>query len=245
MPILVLEGADGVGKTTIAQEICELLGPSRSKYFRMPGSTKLAELLRPVLKDKSFSMSLRVMTLLFQAVDEDATAHIEAYDTEANSSWIDDRPLTASGGRAPFLCVVDRCGLSNWVYRMALRTQEGIRAAELASDLARFDHEHGLWRPLRSEVVLLEVDELTRRSRLAASGRSVGVGEDRFDGLTGVVAAYRQLFCGVIGRHGGVSIQQVSGMTSREAALVIMRKTHPNLLSEQQLAASELIKESP
>lgn len=88
----IIEGPDGSGKTTIAKMLAERM---KVPYLRCPGSTKLGEMLRPVLKNEMMILPSEVKTLLFAAVDLDCM------------------------GTSPPNCVLDRSGLSNLVYRKA------------------------------------------------------------------------------------------------------------------------------
>lgn len=138
MTIICIEGPDGVGKTSVAKYLSDQLGAT---YMRAPGHTQLGELLRPTLKDAK-SLSVPVKCLLFQAVDIDV--HLEA------------QRLSEAGQTV----VMDRCGLSDWIYRSAANEQFG-------RELMSFLHLSGLpvFMPKDAHVLVLQrSDELLDRA---------------------------------------------------------------------------------
>lgn len=172
-PIIVLEGPDGSGKTTVAKEVARLLGERgyEVEMVRLPGGTRLGELLRGPLKDAAFDMSPTVKALLFVAVDQAGHEHAER---------------AAAAGKA---VVMDRCALSNLAYRMA----QGEREVELFLQ-EMFGSRMGStlrWWPQGAHIVMLDASDKTLQERVA-KGKDVVA--DRFDGLWKQAAkAYRSL----------------------------------------------------
>jgi thymidylate kinase len=104
---IIIEGPDGSGKTTVAKEVASRLG---APYIRCPGSTKIGEFLRPLLKNCRDADPI-VRALLFAAVDYDAQRDV-------------------------FDAVFDRSGISGLVYRLAANEPE---TTELLRQLIRMD----------------------------------------------------------------------------------------------------------
>ena len=67
--LIVFEGAEGVGKTTQAQLLCEHLERAGVPYtaFREPGGTPLGEEIRRLLLDSPYEVAPRAEALLFMA----------------------------------------------------------------------------------------------------------------------------------------------------------------------------------
>jgi thymidylate kinase len=149
--ICCLEGPDGCGKTSVARELERGWG---AVYLRCPGGTRLGELLRGPLKDPAFELGEEAMALAFAAVDVDCMRRAEN--------------LRLTGLRV----VMDRCGVSNLAYRIAMRQAEGADICKVLEGWAR--------QPSWSQVVFLEADDSTLDARIAARGGEV---PDRFDSL--------------------------------------------------------------
>lgn len=67
---IVFEGPDGAGKTTLAKWLTDHLSKDEDRevvVFREPGSTFLAETLRPLLKDDTLRLDPKTELLLFEA----------------------------------------------------------------------------------------------------------------------------------------------------------------------------------
>ena len=63
--LFVLEGGEGVGKTTIATQLKELLDPQEFVFVREPGGTPLGMELRRLLLDSTIQISPECELLLF------------------------------------------------------------------------------------------------------------------------------------------------------------------------------------
>jgi thymidylate kinase len=141
--------------------------------LRLPGGTPLGELLRGPLKDASFELSEFEKTLLFVAVDE--AGHREAERRAERGEWV----------------IMDRCALSNWVYRMAEGEKEGVRIVE---DLVL---NKGRGWPKGAWLFLLTAPDEVLDKRVSAKR---GVALDRFDGLgVKVRDVYSRLFVRFLG----------------------------------------------
>lgn len=78
---VVLDGADGCGKTTQARLLVEHLRTGRGVeplHVREPGSTQLGERLRAILFDRALDLSPRVELLLFAAARAQLLAELVA-----------------------------------------------------------------------------------------------------------------------------------------------------------------------
>lgn len=95
-PIIILEGPDGVGKTTISKLLTDRL---KADLLICPGSTPLGLAVRSVLKSGEKFNSL-AMTLAFAAADLDVSRQAEEI--------VERKPV-----------VMDRSMLSNYIYRKA------------------------------------------------------------------------------------------------------------------------------
>lgn len=95
---IIIEGPDGSGKTTVAKLVASRLA---APYIRCPGSTRVGEFLRPLLKDCRNEDPI-VRALLFAAVDYDAQREV-------------------------FNAVFDRSGISGLIYRLAAREMETVQ----------------------------------------------------------------------------------------------------------------------
>jgi len=89
---IVLEGADGVGKSTQARQLAATL--EERGYCTMvvqdPGHTRLGRILRELLKDKTFDMRPVSQAFLFAAARAE-TAQVVAQHLEAGGVAIADR----------------------------------------------------------------------------------------------------------------------------------------------------------
>jgi thymidylate kinase len=200
MSIIVIEGPDGVGKTSVCHEIVELVGPG-AVYMRCPGSTKLGELLRGPLKDPSFKITPFVMTMLFVAVDEDA--HQKAIE------------LSSSGKTV----VMDRCAISNIVYRQAQEQWDEVGCVEwlLMGEEMRIA-------PMGSHIVFLDASDKVRAQRLKDSGRFE---PDRFDGLGKVVAElYTEMYKRLLARLGDRVNRVNTDLASAEMVATLIANAH-------------------
>jgi thymidylate kinase len=99
---IVIEGPDGSGKTSVAEALSKKTG---KPYIRCPGSTKVGEFLRPLLKNCRH-VDKTVRALLFAAVDYDAQQDV-------------------------FDAVFDRSGISGIVYRIAAGEPESVNMLRL------------------------------------------------------------------------------------------------------------------
>jgi len=170
---VVLEGADGCGKSTQARQLAASFEEQGREvlHLREPGSTTLGEGLRRVLLDpKSGDLSAYAEALLFTAARAELVSKVIA-------------PALDSGK-----CVVaERCYLSTWVYQGVAGGDEGVPLALLEEMTAR---AHGDVWPDR--IVVIDVPAAVGRER-------VGAGDpDRIEAKSGayfeaVSAGYRQL----------------------------------------------------
>lgn len=95
--IIILEGPDGVGKTTVSKLLAETL---KASLVRCPGTTPLGEAVRAVLKDKK-PFDLMAMTMAMAGADWDCARRAEELEAVHKN------------------VVMDRCMVSNYVYRAA------------------------------------------------------------------------------------------------------------------------------
>ena len=70
--LIVLEGNDGAGKTTLSKSLVEMINllsdiPRQATYVRTPGGTELGEKLREMLLDPEYQICDIAEALLFQA----------------------------------------------------------------------------------------------------------------------------------------------------------------------------------
>ncbi len=161
---LVLEGADGAGKSVQAVQLCQWLREHGKEplHLREPGSTPVGEALRKVLLDPSTGrLSPLTEALMFSA---------------ARFQLLQDQIAPAlSAGRT---VVVERCFLSSLVYQgMAPAKSERV-PMELLRELTAHLHRD-LW-PDAIFLLDLEPDESAAR---------LGDREDRMEGQS---AAYRK-----------------------------------------------------
>ena len=186
--ILILEGPDGVGKTSLAMKIAEMYG---FVYLRCPGSSPVGEALRPILKSggKDGEMDELTRTMLFAAVDHET--HCKAL-------------AMATGGMN---VVMDRCGLSNLVYRKVCGEERGAKWVNanlemLLPNVGRFDGEVG------GTLVVLDAEDAVLRERSSRGD------DDRYDRLSEAVRnEYRQLvldedLLGELEKVSGVRIEE-------------------------------------
>lgn len=119
--MLVLEGAEGVGKTTQIRRLADYLAERsiRAITVREPGGTVVGDEIRRVLLDPSASMGPRTEALLFMA----------------SRAELVERVILPQLNAGVFV-IVDRFFLSTYAYQIAGR---GLPAAEVrhANDLAR------------------------------------------------------------------------------------------------------------
>ncbi len=114
--LIVLEGAEGVGKTTQARRLADLLAQHGidCSYLREPGGTSLGEAIREALLERSHSIAAAAEALLFMA---------------SRAQLIRERvvPALKSGG----VVLLDRFFLSTYAYQIHGRgLPEGeVRAA--------------------------------------------------------------------------------------------------------------------
>jgi dTMP kinase len=151
--IFALEGADGSGKTTVAQEVVNLLDHAgkRVKLMRDPGSTKLGEVMREVLLNrKDINIDPVAMLLLF---------------TATSSQMMTEAKKFAEDG---YIVIFDRCYVSNLAYRYA----DGIPIHKIMTVAC----EAGVQIP-PDNVFYIDVPLAERMRRLSQHGRGV----DRFE----------------------------------------------------------------
>ncbi|MFN2399681.1 MAG: dTMP kinase [Gemmatimonadaceae bacterium] len=157
--LLVLEGAEGAGKTTQIQKLLTFFA-TRSvpvASFREPGGTPLGEEIRQLLLDASFSMSARAEALLFTA------SRAELVEREI-------MPRLAAGE----LVILDRFFLSTYAYQIAGRglSEEEVRRA---NDLARAGVVPDL-----TLLLVVPDDELARRASMRGMGDRMEQAGDLF-----------------------------------------------------------------
>ena len=144
--LLVLEGAEGVGKTTQVARLVEALGARgvTARAFREPGGTPLGDAIRALLLAPGGEVSPRAEALLFMA------ARAQLLDAV--------RRLLADG----VTVVLDRFFLSTYAYQIAGRAlpADGVRAANALAT-------GGLVPDL---TLLLACDPAVARARMLARG---------------------------------------------------------------------------
>jgi dTMP kinase len=169
--IIVIEGPDGVGKTSVCHELARIFTERSltNTILRCPGSTKLGEFLRGPLKDPTFELSPVEKTLLFMAADESAHRLAEKMSSEG------------------IMVIMDRCAVSNAIYRTA---QGEHQEAQLIRNC--FDDGFVSRTPNGAFLIPLDAPDAELQKRI--SGRS-NEKPDRFDGLQLRVAQlYREEF---------------------------------------------------
>ena len=170
---LVLEGADGCGKSTQARRLASWLTDQGRDvlHLREPGSTTLGEGLRRVLLDpKSGDLSPFAEALLF---------------TAARAELVDK--VIAPALQAGKCVVAERCYLSTWVYQGLASGDDSVPLTVLEELTAR---AHGDVWPDR--ILVLDVTHDVGR------GRTAGEDPDRIEARSSsyherVSAGYRQL----------------------------------------------------
>jgi len=83
--LIVIEGTDGAGKTTLAKSLVDRINSDddfvqQAMYIRDPGSTKLGELLRPIVKGQTGDLILDnfAEALLFMAIRQQMRSEVIA-----------------------------------------------------------------------------------------------------------------------------------------------------------------------
>lgn len=91
---IVLEGADGVGKTTQVEMLCDHLKNIGRDVLRVqdPGHTQVGKILREILKDKNLAMRPVTQALLFAAARAE-TAKCVAEHLDKGGDVVADRWL--------------------------------------------------------------------------------------------------------------------------------------------------------
>lgn len=148
--LIVFEGADGVGKTTLSRYACRALAArgTPTMFYAFPGSLAgtLGELVYRIHHDKRGGHPKRIVPVALQALH--IAAHIDAIERII-------RPALASGATV----VLDRFWWSTWVYGMAA----GVRPVVLRKMV---DLEESVWGSIKPEVVIL----IRRKSPLRPEG---------------------------------------------------------------------------
>lgn len=175
--LIVIEGPDGVGKSTLAGLLADGLGERiapRVLLLREPGTTVLGEQVRTIVKNPHVPLKPRAEALLFAAARAQLAGEKLA-------------PLLADG----HWLVLDRFVLSSLVYQGVLH---GLDVHEVA-ELSRF----ALAGIEPDRVLCLELPEGALRTRLERrSGQRPGHEDDRFDDYSDehkrrIAEAYRTL----------------------------------------------------
>lgn len=116
--LIVLEGAEGVGKTTQARRLLDSLTQHAvaCDYFREPGGTLLGESIRAVLLDRSQSVTPAAEALLFMA---------------SRAQLMNEKVVPAL--REGHVVILDRFFLSTYAYQIHGRAlpEREVRAANL------------------------------------------------------------------------------------------------------------------
>lgn len=176
--IIIIEGPDGSGKTTVAQLLAKSL---KGEYVRCPGTTPLGEAVRSVLKDKK-EFNLVAMSLAMAGADYDVARHAE-----------DLEKATTLG-----VVVMDRCMLSNFVYRRANfkmltamgktmmdeEVREAVKAQIVAAELLKMPgaYPEGMTGIGTVRIFLTASSSVLDRRTQERNAKSVG-DDDRFDRL--------------------------------------------------------------
>ncbi len=150
--IYSLEGPDGVGKTTVAKRVVEVLNEAGQPavYCRTPGTTPFGEAARLMLLDPTIQMSPVELSLFFTAT------HV---------SMLRAAREHAEAGK---VVIFDRCYWSNYAYR----TAEGMPIHMAMGFNAYMPY---LIPP--AQAFHLQAPEEVRMDRVRASGK----GGDRFE----------------------------------------------------------------
>lgn len=158
--IIVLDGIDGSGKTTVASRLQTVLrecaGGRRVYLFRDPGGTPAGERLRAVVKDADIPLEPVAQMLVFSAA-RSQLAH-EAV-----------RPVYAEG----HIAILDRWWFSTWAYQSAQGVDPDLieHVAETTAKV-RLRTDLCFWLDVSPEVAV---------ARATAGRDEIPAGRDRFD----------------------------------------------------------------
>lgn len=149
---IVIEGLDGSGKTTQAENLAAHIG-DQVVHVREPGGTEMSERIRTLLKDKSIPRAPEANLFLFSAARADLLETVV-------------RPAIAASKTV----VSDRC----WVSTLAYQAAEGVDSTHIMqlSKLAAKE----LYEP--DLLIFLDVEPALCRKRLSERG---GAEADFFD----------------------------------------------------------------
>jgi len=122
--LVILEGADGAGKTTMAHELIDTFIDSGlpAEYVRTPGGTELGEHLRSILLDASYQINDIAEAYMFQAQLAQCISEVIKPKLEAGKIVVCDRLVLSSlayqsAGRGQDY---------DWIYDMQLRSLQGV-----------------------------------------------------------------------------------------------------------------------
>lgn len=90
MSILLIEGIDGSGKTSVISHLVELMQDAglNAKVMRDPGGTEAGEALRAICADASIPMQPMTQTLTFMAARAELTHYLNAGDWKRNFDYV-------------------------------------------------------------------------------------------------------------------------------------------------------------
>ena len=156
--IIVLEGIDGSGKTTLAGRLRDRLRTVPNMppihLFRDPGGTPVGEKLRAVVKDGKLPMHPVAQMLTFSAARTELAEVV--------------RPLDKDGA----ICILDRWWFSTWAYQSTQQVSP-VLIEHIAKQTAHL--------PLTPALSFwFDVDPKTAMERMAAREQAPGT-QDRFD----------------------------------------------------------------
>lgn len=195
---VVLEGTDGVGKTTQANLLCAHL-KNRGRtvtYVQDPGHTTLGQILRGLLKDKSLPMLPITQALLFAAARAE-TSRVISEALDRGEDVVADRWLLSTmvyqgrvmGVPQDFIATLDRVCNSgvrpDFTILLTMSCEEAIarRVAETPTAADRFDSAGMEFQESLRKAYLDFAVVMPNTAVMAVDGRMI---EDVHDGIKSI-----------------------------------------------------------